>query len=135
MNHGLVSKPGVKGSEEGIRRRRADYLVLKYLQAVEVASVDTLNHGVKQISQLLQQKGYDAPVTFESGGSNGVYSREVNEALDRCLHFDWVEKTYDKKYGIRDDGISIVTDRDKFHSYGVSLEFQDAVQEAIEECF
>lgn len=135
MSYGLVSEPEFEGSEEGIRRRRADYLVLAYLRAVEVASIEELADGVSRIASDLEEADRSVPVSFESGGSNGRYSRELNEALDRCLHFEWVDQRFDGRYRIDERGRDLLIDSERFEAYGVNVDFQETVQTIVDDRF
>jgi hypothetical protein len=120
-------------STEGSKRRRADYLLLEYLRRVEVASQRELEMAVREVAKKLASEGHEVPVYFhQSSGVNGHHSRELNEALDRCIHMNRIEDTTDGKYGITDAGLKYLNDEKKLRRHGIEDGFRTVVRETAE---
>jgi hypothetical protein len=115
-------------NEEGAKRRRADFLALYYLRENGPSSQAELEQGVKSIADSLVEFKSDSPVHFtQSSGSNGTYSRELNEAIDRCLHYDRIERTTDNRYQLTDRGEEYLQSPDRLEGHGINTDFQDVV--------
>lgn len=118
-------------SEKGARRRRADYLVLVTLEMQGKAPIEDLDEAVNRVATRIAEESEWTPMYFKSGGSNGSYSRELNEALDRCLHLAWVEQTNDGRYRITEKGRDYLGDDTRLRDYGVDESFRDRVDRTL----
>lgn len=95
----------VRPSEEGLKRRQAEFLLLYYLDQEEIASKIDLKTNVKEFAKKIAQSKKEPPIYFNTtSGRAPNQDREFNEVLDRCLRRGWIERTLDEKYGITDKG-------------------------------
>lgn len=125
----------VEADEKGSKRRRADYIILKYLDDVESAKEHELDQSVKHIHDNLIEQEHSSPFYFRAGGSNGPNSRELNEAVDRCLHFGRIKLTEDNEYAITSDGEEYLDDTSTLERHGVSDGFREQVSDLVAALF
>lgn len=121
----------VAASEEGGKRRRAEYVILKILNEEGALHIDELESGVKTLHMDLIGSDVTTPFYFRGGGSNGPVSREFDSSINRLLQFDRIRLNDDNEYIITQQGILYLSDAEKLERHSIDDGFRSAVEESV----
>lgn len=115
---------------EGAQRKRAEYVVLKFLTDAGPIRADKLDHQIKEIHQHLEEETGESPYFFRLSGSNGPSSSELNTAIQSLLHFDRI-KNKNGEYQVTNRGQEYLEDEDKLDRDGIDIDFRELVADVM----
>lgn len=132
VNTEMQLTSAVTADSTGAERRRADYILTAYLAHVEHAGEATLDADIKQLHLHLAENGGDSPLYFGADGANGPNSEQLNNAVDRCLHFDRIDFDRTDGYTVTAAGEAYLEQDATLARHGITSEFRAAVTEALQ---
>lgn len=118
--------------EQGTKRRRADYLVLRALEDGSCKQEDLEEVVWKAVKGLLSDD-VEPPIDFRHSSSpNGIFSRDFLEALERGLRMNRIDEVDSGTYALTEAGKEFLDDVDQLALYGVTSDFRQAVENVFD---
>lgn len=119
----------IAASEEGGKRRRAEYVILVILDDKGALELEELENAVMTVHNRLIESNRNSPFYFRGGGSNGPVSREFDSSIDRLLQYNRMEKDNTRKYVITDLGVEYLANDSKLERHNIDEGFREFIRE------
>lgn len=119
----------IAASEEGAKKRRAEFVILRFLNETGPQELGQLEEEVKDFHEMLLREEIDSPFYFRGGGSNGPVSHEFDSSIDRLLQYGRIGIVDDKQYRITERGEEYLANDQKLERHNI----QDGLKDAVEE--
>lgn len=115
-------------SHDGVERRKADFLVLEYLnQHGSEATFRELKDGIFEVNNDLEEQNFDSPIHFTpTTGPEDIYSRSLIRSISRCTSKRSVHKD-EGTYHLTDAGRRSLED-DYLEQFGVPMDFRESIR-------
>ena len=121
----------IGADDAAANRRRAEYVVLRLLNERSEIACDDLDRQVATVHDRLLNPGHDSPFYFQTGGSNGPESRELNESIERLLRYGKINLTEDRCYHLTREGRDYLDNTDRLERDRIDPQFRDALADVI----
>ena len=127
-----MSLSTIEASDEAVKRRKAEYIILKHLHDFGPAHCDAIDGQIHEIHLDLLQEEAESPFLFRLGGSNGPESRQIDESLERLRHFGKIEMTPERNYELNEEGRVYLENSDALRRDGIDETFETVVENTLE---